>query len=459
MSLRRGTAVARPPAAAARPASCRLLRGASVPGVRRVLVVILAISFCASVGCAWAGDAWASVVETTVAADATLLVPRFSIESGVAATNATQVRIGDRGFSPYFRPGVLVWDGGSIIGGAGASAGMDVARQSMRLIPRACRSHESISPNAVIRDMLAEAKAEVDVWYDSFGDADVCIAMPGSADLRLGRTPSGILRDVVSYCRARRAKGFSVVVVTLLPRTTPADFEKLRQRYNTLLRENWAGFCDGLADVAADGRIGDYGDNLDRTYYRSDAIHLTDAGYGVMASVVAPVLNSFAWRSSSCEMRFLGLDGTWTDWRPHAPAFDWELASGDGVKTVAAEYRDGGGPSYPVWDDIFLDTAAPSTQAPDRATGRRGAIVTVRCRVDDPLPSCGSADLRIELTTLSGRLVKTFRRADRPTNTWLSVSFRVPYTCADHAYRFSVYADDAAGNAQVAVGSNELRLR
>ncbi|MEE4276324.1 MAG: hypothetical protein V2J16_10720 [Thermoleophilia bacterium] len=401
----------------------------------------------------------ASEVAPTFTPDATLLVPRFTIQSGAAATNSTQVRIGDRGYSPYFRPGMLVWDGGSIIGGAGSTAGMDVARQTMRLIPRACRSRESVSGNALIKDMVAEAEAEVDTWFDSRADVDACIAMPGSADLRAGRTPAGVYRDVVTYCRARRAKGFSVVVVTLLPRTTPAAFEQLRQRYNRLLRENWVSFCDGLADVAADGRIGDCGDNLDRTYYRKDGVHLTDAGYGVMASVVAPVLSAFVWRSSSCEMRFLCLDGTWTEWRPHAPAFDWHLASGDGVKTVIAEYREGGGPAFAVSDDIFLDTARPNTVAPDRAIGRRGTVVTLACRVNDPLPSCGSADLRIKLATLAGHLVKTFRRADRPTNTWLSVSFRVPYTCADHAYRFSVYADDAAGNEQVAVGSNELRLR
>ena len=76
----------------------------------------------------------------------------------------------------------------------------------------------------------------------------------------------------------------------------------------------------------------------------------------------------------------------------------------------------------------------------------------------DPEPCCGSADVTIEIRTLGGRLVKTLRRFDRPTNAHLPAHFR---TCRLKArnYRFFVLATDAAGNRQAGVASNRLVVR
>ena len=90
-------------------------------------------------------------------ADALLLSPRFTIDSGAAFTNSTQARIGDGGWSPFFSPGVLVWDGGSIAGGFGGGPGMGCSGQTMRLVPHPCVSYESPSRHALIADMLSEA--------------------------------------------------------------------------------------------------------------------------------------------------------------------------------------------------------------------------------------------------------------------------------------------------------------
>jgi hypothetical protein len=62
-------------------------------------------------------------------------VSRFSINRQAAFTNSTRVEIGDRGWSPFFSPAVLVWHGGSIIGGYRASPGFDYASQTRRLLP------------------------------------------------------------------------------------------------------------------------------------------------------------------------------------------------------------------------------------------------------------------------------------------------------------------------------------
>jgi hypothetical protein len=93
----------------------------------------------------------------------------------------------------------------------------------------------------------------------------------------------------------------------------------------------------GSADVAADGRIADTMDNLDRKYYQSDAIHPTDAGYAVMAADTAPVLNAFSGTRTSANA--LQQRRGRTDRRGYAARTTWELAAGGGTKTMYAASR------------------------------------------------------------------------------------------------------------------------
>jgi len=390
-------------------------------------------------------------------AEALLLTPRFTIDSGAAFTNSTQARIGDGGWSPFFNPGVLVWDGGSIAGGSGGSPGMGFSEQTMRLVPHPCVSYESSSRHALIADMLSEAATQVDARYDSRGDQDVCVVMAGAGDIGSDREPADIYDGLVRYCLGRRAAGFRVVVVTLLPRCRPLHFETDRTQLNGLIRDGWTAFADGLADVAADARIGDHGDNLDRRYYRPDAIHPNAGGYGVMAAATAPVLNGFAWKSTDCRLRFRTPEGAWSGWRQYVARTSWQLEAGDGPKTVDVEYSDESGILVTASDTIGLDTVRPVTRAPYRASARRGTSATLLFSVMDPEPCCGSADVTIEIRTLGGRLVKTLRRFDRPTNAHLTARF----TCRLKArnYRFFVLATDAAGNRQAGVASNRLVVR
>jgi hypothetical protein len=51
---------------------------------------------------------------------------------------------------------------------------------------------------------------------------------------------------------------------------------------NADMRLNYKDYADGLADVAADKRLGDASD---KTYY-TDGVHMTDAGYAAVAEIV-----------------------------------------------------------------------------------------------------------------------------------------------------------------------------
>jgi lysophospholipase L1-like esterase len=241
------------------------------------------------------------------------------------------------------RPGVLVWDGGSIMRGQVPSNGLDYPSQTTRLLRRTCVSFNSGSSNATLAGMLADAGAEVDARYDGSADANVCIVMGGGADLAAGRDPMDVYDDLAAYCAARRAAGFQVVVVTLLPRDR-SGFNAACQDFHALVRTRWAEIADGLADVAADGRVGDPGDNHDLTYYLPDAVHPNDAGNEVMAAVTAPVLESLDWRSDidPPTTTAAGADGLW-----HRSAVVVAFTAVDepeGSGVAATEYRLDEGP-------------------------------------------------------------------------------------------------------------------
>lgn len=134
----------------------------------------------------------------------------------------------------------------------------------------------------------------IDPVYDATAANNVNIIWSGTNDLAGGTSGADTYALLATYCNARRAAGWDkLIVVTALPRSAAGDaanHETLRQAFNTLLRANWATIADGLADVAADGRIGDEGDELDTTYYQADRVHLNTAGQAVIAGIMQPVV-------------------------------------------------------------------------------------------------------------------------------------------------------------------------
>ena len=106
--------------------------------------------------CAVAGGALAvMVLAAAPPSAASALHSRFSINDGAQYSRSLWVGLGDGGWSPFFEPGMVVWDGGSIIAGGGAAPGFKFPTQTLALVPRACRSHVSATHDARIADMIA----------------------------------------------------------------------------------------------------------------------------------------------------------------------------------------------------------------------------------------------------------------------------------------------------------------
>jgi lysophospholipase L1-like esterase len=379
----------------------------------------------------------------------------FDIDRGHAVTNDRLVTVGDGGQTPFFSRGVLVWEGGSIIAGASAIDHRELTSQTRALLDHTCRSYKSTSNNRMLANMITQAPRRVDPHYDQSADADICIVMAGGGDLAGGADPQAVLDGLRTYCAARHAAGFQVVVLTLLPRSVPAGFDEARSTYNAMLREQWPTFADGLADVTTDPRIGVDGANLDPVYY-VDQVHPTSAGYAIMATAVAPILEGLAWHSGSCSVRFANARKAWTPWRRYAESASWVLAPGDGIKTVRARYRNADGAESTLSARIMLDTTPPVTHAV-KTVVRRGKLAALPYSVVDARPGSATAAATIVIKDATGMSVLTVPCGTRKVDAPHVARFRCLLPKGD--YRYFVHATDAAGNAQSHVGSARLQVR
>ena len=114
-----------------------------------------------------------------------------------------------------------------------------------------------------------------------------------------GATAKAAVDSFVIYCNNVHAAGFKVYAVTLPYRNnyfmgypvTPggddstAYTEKIKS-VNTMLRNRWTTFASGLIDVAANKAFKQYS----AQYYLSDHVHLSAAGYTVVASLCKKTL-------------------------------------------------------------------------------------------------------------------------------------------------------------------------
>ena len=105
---------------------------------------------------------------------------------------------------------------------------------------------------------------------------------------------------------------------------------------------------------------------------------------------------------------------------------------------------------------VGIDTHGPRTSVQARMAVRRGHTATFRYTVRDPLPSCGSADVRIVLRTARGKVAYIVAAPAQPVNKALTAS----WVCrlARGAYTYTVTARDVAGNRQVKAGTGSLRV-
>ena len=260
--------------------------------------------------------------------------------------------------------------------------------------------------------MLADAPVEVDARYRADADLDLCVVLAGGGDFRKGLTAADVYQSLRTYCRERRAAGFRVVVLSVLPvqragdvrghpprlqRHAPGHLAPVRRRpgrhrlrppHRRCRRQPRPAVLPARRAASQQRRLRRHGRASRR---RSSA-----------SSPGSP---------SRCEVRLREADGEWGDWRPYAAATTLELPEGEGPRLVQAEYRlDGGAPVTVADDDLRRHRSARRRSlcgTSSRAAARRCGC---RFRVDDAQPCGPTCTATVQVTTSGGRVLRTFVR-------------------------------------------------
>lgn len=224
----------------------------------------------------WAFDGW---LQNVVMYDSCLSPTDLaSIEQYVA---------GSIGFStPSFGSGSILTDGDSRTFGYQSTGGQTYPAQLAAILggsPMILNSGWSGITVQTISDNVARKYSE---WNEFTGK--VYVLWAGTNDLTtLGASAATVFSNLQSVYAAAKARGMHVVGCTEVGSST-GDKAGL----NTLLKGAYSGGtlnADVLVDLAADSRLQD----PTNTTYFADNLHPTNAGYGVIASLFAPALQSF----------------------------------------------------------------------------------------------------------------------------------------------------------------------
>lgn len=156
-----------------------------------------------------------------------------------------------------------------------------------------------------LAQMQADAATQIDVLYNSQQRRGLQW-WGGTNDLYFGASAATTITRAQAYYSARQAIGWRQVEVGMLPRTQsglPATFEADRQairtsrlaQYSIATAETnvWKDSNGNFyVDLGGDTTIGDAGDENNTTYYL-DKVHLTDAGYAIVATYVKKAIQLF----------------------------------------------------------------------------------------------------------------------------------------------------------------------
>lgn len=187
---------------------------------------------------------------------------------------------------------IVIFDGNSLTSGQGATAPENNYPSRVAANLTGWFWFNRGVSSKTTNERASAAGTDVDPFAHPSRTKNVAVLWEVTNDLYFNSNATSAYDNYVNWCNGRRAAGFQVVAVTVLPRSQGglyAGFESDRQWINAQIRSNWQNFANALADVAADSRIGAPGAEQNTTYY-TDKIHLTDAGYAIVADIVHPAI-------------------------------------------------------------------------------------------------------------------------------------------------------------------------
>lgn len=196
--------------------------------------------------------------------------------------------------SPKDRRLNLVLDGNSLTAGQGSSGAATtypaVLRAALGGLGYQTRDvHDSGHGGDTTQQLVDEFASGIAPFFDGLFARNVVVMFEVRNSTTNGQTAAQILASYQAYGAAARAAGFKFVAGTAPPTDGDAVGQGVAGAANALIRANWPSFADALVDLELRPEFTPAGNIANATYY-SDGVHLTDAGYAVIAAAVQPVV-------------------------------------------------------------------------------------------------------------------------------------------------------------------------
>lgn len=186
------------------------------------------------------------------------------------------------------RDRLIVFEGDSLTVG-GQNGAMPYPKQLMRATTNETVARVVAASGEKVSDMVVQfASTVAPLFKPATYRKDTAVLFGGANDVTNETAPVAYDR-LKTWWALARATGYKVVACTLpagAPAAAGGGYNTRRNSLNTLIKSD-TSLYDALADLAANTNIGDDGDQDNTTYFNTDKLHLTTAGYGVVATIVA----------------------------------------------------------------------------------------------------------------------------------------------------------------------------
>lgn len=190
---------------------------------------------------------------------------------------------------------IFVGCGNSIMAGNHVNPGevyLDLVTVSLPVL--AANYHNVAVPSSVINNTQGLA---ADAFINFNKQTNILCVMWGINNLAGGDSAATTTAALKSWCQLRKAAGWTVVVLTLLPCNSFGSANSLREATNVLIKAD-TSFYDALIDTGDTGTLMGNVSALTGTTYYSDGVHPTALGNTLLEPLITSGLTTLLVNSS-----------------------------------------------------------------------------------------------------------------------------------------------------------------
>ncbi len=175
----------------------------------------------------------------------------------------------------------LGWSGGTLPASGGA---FNYPQQVMAALPKKTPNTIRYYNVSTGGETINNFPAMTNLYSGSF-TKNIAVVWGGTNDLFGGASAATVISRWQTYCNTLKTAGWHVIMLTIPKRTsggTPGAYAADSITVNNDIIANYATYANDYIDIRADSRLND----STNTTYVVDGIHLTLAGYSVVAELV-----------------------------------------------------------------------------------------------------------------------------------------------------------------------------